>query len=69
MEGGEKFMIAMELMVMKMILITIIHIKKLVILEIQKEVIQNLPIEEEIVVQAMNKSIEMNQDLMVVLLM
>ena len=63
-------MIAMDLMVMKMILITIIHINKLLILDIQKEVILNLPIEEEMKeVQAMKKSIEKHQDLMVVLLM
>ena len=57
-------MIAMILMVM-MILITIIHLNKVLILENQKE---NLLIEGEMKVQAMKKSIETHQDLIVVVL-
>ena len=57
-------MIAMILMVM-MTLITIIHLNKVLILENQKE---NLLIEGEMKVQAMKKSIETHQDLIVVVL-
>ena len=58
-------MIVMNLMVMQMILITIIHLNKVLILENQKE---NLLIEGEMKAQAMKKSIEKHQDLMVVAL-
>ena len=58
-------MIPMDLMAIKMIMITIIHINNMLLWENQKE---NLLIKGEMKVQAMKKSIETHQDLMVVLL-